>query len=69
MELEIRIDRTRCMGSANCQYWADGVFDLDDEGIAHVVDPSAAPEDRILLAADGCPTGAISVWRDGMQVE
>ena len=63
MELEIRIDRERCMGSGNCSFWAPGVFDLDDEGIAVVVDPHAAPEEKIVLAAQGCPTGAITLWR------
>ena len=53
------------MGSGNCGFWAPGVFDLDDEGIAYVVDPDAAPEDKILLAAEGCPTQAITVHRDG----
>ena len=63
--LEISIDRGACMGSGNCSFWAPGVFDLDDEGIAHVVDVAACPEDKIVLAGQGCPTHAISVVRDG----
>jgi ferredoxin len=63
--LEIEIDRDKCMGSGNCSFWAPGVFDLDDEGISVVLDPTAAPEDKIILAAQGCPTQAISVVRDG----
>jgi len=62
--VRIEIDREKCMGSGNCGFWAPGVFDLDDEGIAYVVDPTAAPEDKILLAAEGCPTQAITVHRD-----
>jgi ferredoxin len=62
--VRIEIDREKCMGSGNCGFWAPGVFDLDDEGIAIVVDPSAAPEEKILLAAEGCPTQAITVHRD-----
>lgn len=65
MALEIEIDRDKCMGSGNCSFWAPGVFDLDDEGISVVLDPTAAPEDKIILAAQGCPTQAISVVRDG----
>lgn len=68
MGLEIQIDRDVCMGSGNCSFWAAGVFDLDDDGIAVVVDPSAAPEEKILLAAQGCPTQAIRVTRDGEPV-
>ena len=63
MALDIRIDRDACMGSGNCQFWAPGVFDLDDDGIAIVVDPEAQPEDKIVLAAQGCPTQAIALYR------
>ena len=64
MTLRIEIDRDACMGSGNCLFWAAGVFDLDDDGVAIVLDPDAAPEDRVLLAMEGCPTKAITVTRD-----
>lgn len=64
MALDIRIDRDACMGSGNCQFWAPGVFDLDEDGIAVVVDPGAQPEEKVLLAAQGCPTQAIRIHRD-----
>lgn len=67
-ELEIEIDRELCMGSGNCSFWAPGVFDLDDEGIAIVLDPTAAPEDKVILAGQGCPTQAISITKDGEKV-
>ena len=41
MALDISIDREKCMGSGNCSFWAPNVFDLDDDGIAVVID--AAP--------------------------
>jgi ferredoxin len=66
--LEIKIDRDVCMGSGNCSFWAPGVFDLDDDGIAIVVDPAGAPEDKIVLAAQGCPTQAIAILRDGDKI-
>jgi ferredoxin len=53
------------MGSGNCSFWAPGVFDLDDDGIAIVIDATASPDDKIVLAAQGCPTQAITVTRDG----
>jgi len=68
MALEITIDRERCMGSGNCSFWAPNVFDLDDDGIAIVVDPAGDPEDKIVLAGQGCPTQAISISRDGERV-
>lgn len=67
-EVEVAVDRTVCMGSGNCQFWAPSVFDLDDEGIAVVVDPAGDPEDKIVLAARGCPTQAITVTRGGDQI-
>ena len=63
MALEITIDRDACMGSGNCSFWAPGVFDLDDDGIAVVLDAGAQPDDKIVLAAQGCPTQAIAVFR------
>jgi ferredoxin len=59
--LEIHIDREACMGSGNCSFYAPHTFDLDDEMKAIVVDPEGDPVDRIRLAADGCPTRAISL--------
>ena len=63
--LDIVIDREACMGSGTCSFWAAGVFDLDDEGVAVVIDATAAPEEKIILAAQGCPTQAIKLTRDG----
>ena len=68
MAVEIRIDREKCMGSGNCSFWAPGTFDLDDEGVAIVVNSEGDPDEKVVLAAQGCPTQAISVWRDGDQV-
>jgi ferredoxin len=58
---EIHIDRSTCMGSGNCSFWAPGVFDLDDEGIAVVVGDLTDHEDRVELAAQHCPTASITV--------
>jgi ferredoxin len=65
MAMEIQIDRDACMGSGNCGYAAPGVFELDDDSIARVVDPDAASEEAIVTAARQCPTHAITVRRDG----
>jgi ferredoxin len=59
--IRIAIDRDRCIGSGNCLFWAPGTFDLGDDGIAMVIDAEGDAEDRIRVAADGCPTRAISV--------
>ena len=36
--------------------------DLDDDGIAIVLDATAADDEKIVLAAQGCPTQAITVF-------
>jgi len=66
MGIEVDIDRDLCMGSVNCMYEAPGVFDLDDDSVALVVDPTASPEDKVVAAAKKCPTHAITVRRDGV---
>jgi ferredoxin len=63
-DIEARIDIEVCMGSGNCVFWAPGTFDLADAGHAVVLDPGATDEERLWVAADGCPVGAISLWRD-----
>jgi ferredoxin len=66
--LEIKIDGDRCMGSGNCVFWAPGTFDLSDDGHAVVLDAAATEETRLRSAAQGCPVGAISLWRNGAEV-
>lgn len=68
MGLDIRVDRARCMGSRCCTNAAEGVFELDANLVAVVVDPAAAPEADIVAAADDCPTRAISVFKDGARI-
>jgi ferredoxin len=65
MDLEVEIDRDVCMGSGNCIYAAPGVFDLDDDSVAFVLDPTGSPEDKVVAAARNCPTHAITLRRDG----
>jgi ferredoxin len=65
MGLEIDIDRDACMGSGNCVFAAPGVFELDEDSAARVVDPEASPEEAVVTAARQCPTHAITVRRDG----
>jgi ferredoxin len=67
--IDIQIDWDKCMGSGNCMFWAPGTFDLDDDGHAVVIDPEGATEERLHIAAEGCPVGAISLWRDGVPVQ
>lgn len=65
--LEITIDTDVCMGTGNCERLAASVFRVTDD-LAQVEDPGAAPEEVIVQAALACPTGAISVHRNGQRL-
>jgi ferredoxin len=68
MALDVEIDSDACIGSGNCVYEAPGVFDLDDHSISVVVDPTAAPEEKIVAAARKCPARAITVAIGGVRI-
>lgn len=61
---KITVDRDLCIGAAPCVTVAPGVFQLDDENKAYVVDPKGADDDTILLAAQACPVQAIILHDD-----
>jgi ferredoxin len=61
MNLHVEVDRELCIGSGSCVRLAPGAFALDDEEISVVVDPDAAGEDKLRLAAEACPTEAIRI--------
>lgn len=68
--LTVRIDRTTCIGTANCAKVAPEIFVLDDERIVtFVVPPADSPPDRVVEACDVCPVDALSVLdADGKQL-
>ncbi|MGH3171619.1 MAG: ferredoxin [Trebonia sp.] len=62
--MRITADRNVCIGSGHCVLAAPVVFDQDDdEGLVTVVrpDPGEAGLAAARLAAQSCPSGAISV--------
>lgn len=65
----VEVDREVCIGAAPCVTVAPGVFQLDDENKAYVVDQNGADAETILLAAQSCPVQAIKVFdEDGNQI-
>ena len=64
--LEVVIDRGLCMGTGECVFIAEAVFQLDRDRKAVVVDAQAADEATLLNAAASCPNFAITVLRDGV---
>ena len=66
---KIEVDRDLCIGAAPCVTVAPGVFQLDEENKAYVVDPKVADDETILLAAQSCPVQAIKIFdEDGKQI-
>jgi len=65
----IVVDRQGCIGARSCVVVAPGVFQLDEENLAYVVDPDSTDEDTIMLAAQSCPVLAIRLYdEDGQQL-
>jgi ferredoxin len=63
--IRLRVDRELCYGFADCVDTTPGVFELDDESKAVVIDPDGAALDDILTAAQNCPVDAIFVVDEG----
>jgi ferredoxin len=59
--IAIHVDRGLCIGSGDCVDSAPGVFELDGEDKARVIDPDGDPFDMVLDAAGNCPVTAIFV--------
>jgi ferredoxin len=57
----VEVDQEMCVGSANCVEVAKGVFKLNDEEKAEVVDPTAASIEDLREAEEQCPVAAILV--------
>ncbi len=68
MAIEVRVQRAFCIAAKSCINAAPHTFELDSTLVSTVVDPEGDPEDDVVSAAEACPTGAISVFRDGVQI-
>ena len=65
----VEVDRDLCIGAAPCVTVAPGVFQLDEENKAVVIDQKGADDETILLAAQACPVQAIKVFdEEGNQI-
>ncbi|WP_037075963.1 ferredoxin [Pseudonocardia spinosispora] len=63
MSFTVRIDSELCMGAQRCMFLAPEVFDLNDEGIAEVLDTSGLTQERAEKLAYECPNMAIEITR------
>lgn len=60
-KLVVEVDEGRCIGVAYCVDCAAGVFRLNANRVAEVIDSNGADEATILEAAMSCPVDAIFV--------
>lgn len=58
----IVVDRQACIGARSCVVVAPGVFQIDEQNLAYVVDPDSSDDETILLAAQSCPVLAIHIY-------
>ena len=63
LDLEVVIDRDRCIGSQNCVHHLPAMFQIDDEGLAVIIPNSQASAAELDVVARDCPTEAIQVRR------
>jgi ferredoxin len=65
----IVVDRAKCIGARSCVAVAPGVFQMDDQNLAYIVDPNSEDDDTVLLSAQSCPVLAILLYdENGKQV-
>ena len=60
-QLKITIIADECIGDSVCTDEAPGTFEVNDDGIAVVLEDSNDDRDTILNAANNCPTEAIVI--------
>jgi ferredoxin len=74
----IKVDRDLCIGAASCIAVYPEIFELDEENIAvikrqdgskisdktaiELLDVSEVDDDKLLMAAQSCPTAAIILY-------
>ena len=66
--LEIRIHRPLCISAATCVVYAPSTFDLDSDNIAIIKKGERDRLEKIVAAAQSCPTVAIEVYQNGKKL-
>ena len=59
MPYTIEVIRDACITAETCVVEAPNTFELDDEGIAIILNPQGDDDDAVFAAAEGCPTEAV----------
>ena len=60
--MKVTIINENCIGCGQCEATCSDVFEIKDDGIAHVVgEVTEENKEDVESAAEGCPTSAINV--------
>ncbi|MEU0034604.1 MULTISPECIES: ferredoxin [unclassified Streptomyces] len=57
----IEVDRSLCIGSAQCVHLVPEAFRLDSGMQSHPAEPETDANEKLLAAAEGCPVEAIMI--------
>ncbi|MFF4013943.1 ferredoxin [Streptomyces sp. NPDC001544] len=57
----IEVDRSVCIGSAQCVHHAPGGFRLDTARQSHPAEADTDANEKVLAAAENCPVEAIAI--------
>ncbi|MCX4914452.1 MULTISPECIES: ferredoxin [unclassified Streptomyces] len=58
---QVEVDRSVCIGSAQCVHHAPDAFHLDTARQSHPTTPETDATEQILEAAEGCPVEAVMI--------
>jgi ferredoxin len=58
---QVEVDRSLCIGSAQCVHHAPDGFRLDTARQSHPVEPEPDANEKVLAAAESCPVEAIMI--------
>jgi ferredoxin len=68
-DLTLRIDRSLCVGFAQCVDESDEAFGLDDGDVVHFAAPDQVSRQTLLRACEVCPVEALQAFDvDGNQL-
>ena len=60
--MKVTIDEDACIGCGDCEALCPAVFEVGDDGLAHIITPDPAPHAGcVVQAEESCPQGAILV--------
>jgi ferredoxin len=64
--MKVVVDYDACASNGVCMGIVPEVFEVRDDGFLYVLQehPDAALEDKVRMAANNCPTGAITLEED-----